>query len=76
MLEHGYLGFLSDIWSCGVCLYAMVYGNVPYKIVEITQVTRQLLEQKIEYKTPVSDACIDLMKKILVLDPQKRLKAW
>ena len=54
----------------------MVYGNVPYKIVEITQVTRQLLEQKIEYKTPVSDDCIDLMKKILVLDPQKRLKAW
>lgn len=40
VLEHGYLGQLADIWSCGVCLFAMVYGVVPFKTTEFSQLTR------------------------------------
>mmetsp|Transcript_83253 Transcript_83253/g.114936 ORF Transcript_83253/g.114936 Transcript_83253/m.114936 type:complete len:95 (+) Transcript_83253:353-637(+) len=29
--EIGYKGFPTDIWSAGVCLYAIIYGNVPFK---------------------------------------------
>jgi len=52
----------------------MVYGHVPFKIKELSQLTRLMLEQTIEFKTTVSSSCIDLMKKVLTLDPKQRLK--
>jgi serine/threonine protein kinase len=29
--DRGYKGFPVDIWSAGICLFAMLYGNVPIK---------------------------------------------
>ena len=33
--DMGYKGFPVDIWSAGICLFAMLYGNVPFKANQI-----------------------------------------
>ena len=39
VLEHGYLGLQADVWSSGICLFAMIYGSVPFKVTELKELT-------------------------------------
>ncbi|KAL0225506.1 hypothetical protein RCL1_003418 [Eukaryota sp. TZLM3-RCL] len=70
----GYCPFLSDIWSCGVVLYVMCAGRLPF---ENRQSTSLLFNQicSCDYEMPrhFSTLLQDLIRKILVADPQKRL---
>jgi hypothetical protein len=61
-----------DIWSLGVCLWAMVAGRMPFS----TQNTnyRLFLEEikKIQYPRAFSPPLQDLLKKMLVVKPEER----
>lgn len=67
-----YHGLISDIWSCGIILYAMSCGYLPFEDPNTNKLYKKILN--CDYLIPgfITAACKDLIKKILNTDPEKR----
>ena len=71
--DKGYKGFGIDVWSAGVVLYAMLYGTVPFRAQNMTDLHDMIVKAKYSLKNEISEQARDLLKKILEPDPRKRL---
>ena len=67
-----YHGLNSDIWSCGIILYAMTCGYLPFEDPNTSKLYKKILN--CDYLIPgvISKAAKDLIRKVLNTDPQKR----
>ena len=68
-----YNGIKIDIWSTGIILYAMLCGYLPFEDKKNEKLFDKILECKIEYPDFLSEESKDLIKKILVREPEKRI---
>ena len=68
-----YNGSLIDIWSTGIILFAMICGYLPFEDKNNELLFEKILKCKIKYPNHIGDLPLDLMKKILVIDPNKRI---
>lgn len=70
---HKYHGLKSDIWSCGVVLYAMLCGYLPYEDPKTSNLYKQILSA--DYKLPkfLSEEAKDILARIFQTDPEKRI---
>ena len=68
-----YNGHMIDIWSTGIILFAMLCGYLPFEDPDNDLLFKKILKCKIRYPDYLSDITLDLMKKILVVDPTKRI---
>jgi 5'-AMP-activated protein kinase catalytic alpha subunit len=70
--KNRYEAILVDIWSCGVILYAMLCGCLPFEDPETSKLYQKILSG--EYKVPktLSEDAKDILSKILTVDPNKR----
>ena len=68
-----YNGFLIDVWSTGIILYAMTCGYLPFEDENNDKLFDKIMECKLKYPKYLKEKTLDLMKKILVPDPNKRI---
>lgn len=69
---HAYEGLKVDIWSCGVILFAMLCGYLPFDDTDTQILYKKIMEGDFSIPSHVSSEARDLLKRILVTDPNKR----
>ena len=78
VMGNKYDGFCIDIWSSGIILYAMLCGYLPFEEIENDEYNeilfRNIIKCNVEYPNEfISPVAKDLLSKILVKDPKKRI---
>ena len=68
-----YNGFKVDIWCTGIILFAMLSGYLPFEAKDNYSLFKKIIKCEIHYPDDLSENCLDLLKKILVNDPSKRI---
>jgi 5'-AMP-activated protein kinase catalytic alpha subunit len=69
-----YLGANVDIWSCGVIMFALICGFLPFEDPDTSKLYKKILGGDFKIPEFVSAKAQDLLKQILNTDPEKRYK--
>ncbi|XP_039270799.2 calcium/calmodulin-dependent protein kinase kinase 1-like isoform X1 [Styela clava] len=74
--DEKYQGKPLDIWALGITLYCFMYGNCPFQSEHILELHSKIQEDPLVFpdSPKVSSSCKDLITKMLIKDPLKRIK--
>ena len=68
-----YRGDMVDIWSSGITLFAMLCGYLPFDDEDISALYTKILQGQFEIPSHVSYEAADLLRRILITDPNRRI---
>ncbi|PWA61829.1 Calcium/calmodulin-dependent/calcium-dependent protein kinase [Artemisia annua] len=71
--KKGYDGAKADIWSCGVVLYVLLAGFLPFHDVNLMNLYRKIFKAEYEFPPWFSHDTRKLISKILMADPERRI---
>jgi 5'-AMP-activated protein kinase, catalytic alpha subunit len=64
-----YNGTKVDVWSCGVVLFALLNGYLPFEDPDTGELYKKILSADYQMSEHVSDEAVDLIGRILTTDP-------
>jgi len=73
ILEGGGYGKGVDWWSFGTLMFEMLTGLPPFYSQDVQQMYSKIMTAKVKYPEHISENAKDLLQKLLVRDPEKRL---
>ncbi|CAK7336298.1 unnamed protein product [Dovyalis caffra] len=71
--KKGYDGAKADIWSCGVILFVLLSGYLPFRNENAMKLYVKILKAEYEFPPWISKDARRLISSLLVVDPEKRI---
>lgn len=73
LMERGYNGLSADVWSCGVVLYVMLAGRLPFEDRNMNMLLGKIQRGEYQMIRHISDSAKDIISRMLIVDPRKRI---
>ena len=68
-----YNGTQVDLWSCGVILFALLAGYLPFEDPNTSDLYKKILSADFTLPRDLSNEAADLINRILTTKPEKRI---
>lgn len=71
--RRGYNGAKADIWSCGVILFALLSGTLPFQDESLQMMCQKIVKADYEFRPGFPHGARKLVRNMLTPDPSRRI---